>query len=82
VPGYEDDREPDACRRERTLKIETTLTWQSHIEDETRGAVVRLGLEIVGDGCKQLGAQAYRPQEAAERCTEFQIIVDHHDAGV
>ena len=52
MAGHEYDREPDARRNEISLKIEPTTPRQSHIEDETSGAIGRFGPEKIGGGRK------------------------------
>src|SRR3984893_10958946 len=52
MSGHEDDWESDARRGKIALKIQSALTRQSHIEDETSSAVGRFGGEKIGDGRK------------------------------
>ena len=49
MPGDENDRKPKPGGDEFPLKVESALTWQAHIENETGGAVGRLGFEKVGE---------------------------------
>ena len=72
----------DACRREPTLKLETALTRQSHVEDETSRAIGGLNLQEIGNRCKQLNRQAYRAKEPAERGAKLWVIIDHHNTCV
>src|SRR6202140_4392220 len=52
VPGDEDDWEFPIRRNELALKIKTALPRQSDVEDQTGGAIQRIGLEKVGNGRK------------------------------
>jgi hypothetical protein len=52
MSGHEDDRESDARRGEIALKIQSALTRQSHIEDETSSAIGRFATEKIGHGRK------------------------------
>lgn len=52
MSGHEDDRESDARHGESSLKIQSTTTRQSRIEDNTSSAISRFGAEKISDGRK------------------------------
>src|SRR5882672_9921321 len=52
VPCDEDDWKVPVRRSELALKLETALPRQSHVKDQTTGAIWRIDLEKVGNGRK------------------------------
>src|SRR5690349_12160876 len=58
MPGDEDDRKLDLCRREVALKIQPAAARQSHIENEAGWAIRRFESAIIGNRRKELWSQA------------------------
>src|SRR5262249_30052546 len=79
VPCDEDDREFPVCRGELTLQIEAALPRQSDIEYQAGWTIGRIGLEEVGNGCKQLNIHAERSQQTPDRGSDVRIVVDDQD---
>jgi hypothetical protein len=80
VPCYEDDWEFFVCRGELALKIKTALPRQSHVKDQARGAIRRIGLEEVGNGRKQRYIEADRSEQAPDRRTKICIIINDQNS--
>src|SRR5262249_49782122 len=70
VSRNENDRNLPVRRGKLALEIEAALTGQSHIEHQAGGTIRRIGLEEVGNGRKQLNADAERPQQPSDRGAE------------
>ena len=65
MPADEDNRKSDVCFGQLLLKIETTASGQSHIQDQASLAVQRGGSEEFLNRAEQLDPQAHLSEEPA-----------------
>ena len=79
VPGDEDDRDVDVCRRELSLKIETALPGQSDIEHQAGGSVRASLVQEFGDRGEGLGLQTDGTDQGAERLADLGVVIDDDD---